>query len=448
MKKVTLFVIVLFLSELFFFTTEGKKPESPVRIDPANPYYFLDTKGKPLMLIGDYTWETFSGVSSDYDKFFKSLKSRGLNLARVWLWWGCEELPSGNSFPADKKLHIEPFLREGPGIANDGRSRYNLDKFNPVFFERLTDFCKVADKNGINLQLMMMDAWMIKHDYLWKLNAFNAANNVNGVDGDPAKTTRGTDKKNGFCSMGNPGAMKFQKAYIRKVVETVNSFKKLYFEIANENYYSEEWELTLCDYIKELEKSMPNQHMTIRRDFPSHSYVIQKWDPATVHKGIMDKRYMKVPLLFDTDWIINENDDQVRKAMWSAVASGGHFSYMDDAMDFYPDSVFQDKRAALHRQIDIMAGLMKKLKPWKMIPDDSLVKSGLVFVMAGDEKLFAYLPAGGSVTINIPGNKAKISTEWYDPLTGKLIPGIEKISAGETVFTAPDKNDWALIVKF
>ena len=447
MKRSILFSIALLISEFFFFTAEGKKPELPVRIDPDNPYYFLDTKGKPLMLLGDYTWETFSGVNSDYDKFLRSLRSRGLNLARVWLWWGCEELPSGYSFPADKKLHIEPFLREGPGLANDGRPKYNLDKFNPDFFERLVDFCNLADKYGINLQLMMMDAWMIKHAYLWKLNAFNAANNVNGVDGDPAKTTKGTDGKNGFCSMGNPEAMEYQKAYIKKVVETVNSFKKIYFEIANENYYNEEWELTLCDYIKEIEKPMPNQHMTIRRDFPSHSYVVQKWDPLTVHKGIMEKRNLNVPLLFDTDWIINKNDNEVRKAMWSSVTSGAHFSYMDDAVVFYRDSVFNDTRAALHKQIDLMAALMKKLKPWEMLPDDSLVKSGLAFAMTGDDKLFAYLPKGGTVKINMPSKNTDISTKWFDPLSGKLFAGKEKVNTGETIFTAPDSNDWVLIVK-
>jgi hypothetical protein len=447
MKRSVLFIIAFFISALFLFNAEGKKPERPVRIDPDNPYYFLDTKGKPLMLLGDYTWETFSGVNSDYESFFKSLKSRGLNVARVWLWWGCEELPEGNSFPADKKLHIEPFMREGPGLANDGRPKYNLDKFNPLFFERLVDFCEVAGKNGITLQLMAMDAWMIKHDYLWKLNAFNAANNVNGVDGDPAKTGRGRDGERGFCSMGNPGAMKYQKAYIKKIVETVNSFKNIYFEIANENYYSEEWELTLCDYIKEIEKSMPNQHMTIRRDFPSHSYVIQKWDPVTVHKGIMDKRYMKVPLHFDTDWIINENDNEVRKAMWSAVASGGHFAYMDDAMDFYIDSAYNDKRAALHRQIDIMAALMKKVKPWEMVPDDALVVSGLAFAMAGNGKMFAYLPGGGEINLKLPGNDGKASASWYNPLTGKFTPVKVIVEAGEAIFNAPDNNDWVLIVK-
>ncbi len=419
-----------------------KKQSSAISIYPKNTYYFLDTKGKPFICVGDYTWETFSGVDFDYVKMFDSLKSRGLNLARIWLWKGCEAYP-----PPDKNLHIEPFLREGPGLANDGRPKYNLDKFNPAFFTRLIEFCKAADKCGINLDLMMMDAWMLKHDYLWRLNAFNRDNNVNNVDGDPQNTKMGTDGKQGFCSMGNPKVLEYQKAYIRKVVETVNRFDKIYFEIANENYYNEAWELTLCDFIKEIELKMPNQHMTIRRDFPSHSYVVQKWDPAVVHKGIMEKRNLKVPLLFDTDWIINKNDDEVRKAAWSAVASGAHFSYMDDAMEFRIDSIIVDKRAALHKQIDYIAKFMKSLKPWEITPDDSLIKSGLLFAMANTKVLFAYLPGGGEVSLNLSAMKGKIIAKWYNPLSGEFGPEFHINGKPETVFHAPDKNDWTLLVK-
>jgi len=445
--KITICILLAFsiLSFTMICSAMERKPGSVISIYAKNTYYFQDTKGKPFMFVGDYTWETFSGVDFDFVKMFDSLKSRGLNLARIWLWWGCEELPDPEQLV--NRLHIEPYLREGPGLANDGRPKYNLDKFNPAFFARLIEFCKAADQCGINLQLMMMDAWMIKHDYLWRLNAFNRDNNVNNVDGDPQNTNKGTDGKQGFCSMGNPKVLEYQKAYIRKVVETVNRFDKIYFEIANENYYNEEWELTLCDFIKEIELKMPNQHITIRRDFPSHSYVVQKWDPVVVHKGIMGKRNLKVPLLFDTDWIINKNDDEVRKAAWSAVASGAHFSYMDDAMEFTIDSIIEDKRAVLHKQIDYIAKFMKNLKPWEMTPDDSLVKSGLSFAMANNKVLFAYLPGGGEVSLDLSAMKGKIMAKWYNPLSGEF--GLEFQVAGkpETVFRAPDKNDWTLLVK-
>jgi hypothetical protein len=435
------FLLITISSNLISFGAEERNEDKPLTIDQFSRYYFLNPHGKPLILIGDYTWETFSSPDFDYNKMFRSLKSRGLNLARVWLWWGCEEFP-----PPERKVHIEPFLREGPGTANDGKAKYNLDKFNPAFFLRLIDFCKAAERHGIYLQLIMMDAWMIKHENLWRLNAFNADNNTNGVDGDPLRTGKGTDGKQGFCSLGNQKVLDYQKMYIKKVVETVNVYEGIYFEIANENYYSEEWELALCDYIKDIEKDLPDQHMTIRRDFPSHSYVVQKWDPELVHKGIMEKRKLGVPLLFDTDWIINKNDDQVRKSAWTAVTSGGHFSYMDDAIEFYTDTTVEDKRAALHKQIDIMAAFIKPVKPWELVPDDKLVKEGKCFVMANNEKLCAYMPEGGEMAIDLSGLKGSIIYKWYNPLTGSYSKSFRMKNEQVMRFKTPDEHDWALLI--
>jgi hypothetical protein len=343
-------------------------------------------------------------------------------------------------------LHIEPFIREGSALANDGRPKYNLDKFNPAFFSRLDKMCTAAQKRGITLQLIMMDAWMIKHDYLYRLHAFNHDNNINGVDADPNGTTTGTDGDQGFCSTGNLKVINYQKTYIHKVIDTVNRFDNIYYEIANENYYNEEWELTLCKFIKETELKMPRQHMTIRLDFPSHSYVVQDWDPDSVHRGIMEKRTLKVPLIFDTDWMINDNDDDIRKTAWTAIASGGHFNYMDDSLNFRAKPI-EDKRANLHKQIDYLARFVKNLKPWEMVPDDSLVKSGSAYVLANKNMMFAYLPAGGSAEIDLSTMNGNTQAQWYNPQSGEFMP--ESIISGGAIVkvTAPSNKDWALLIK-
>ncbi len=441
-------VIVVMLSIQTAYSAGKKTPTSAISISSQNSYYFQNAQGKQTIFVGDYTWGTFSDLDFDYTSMFDSLKKRGLNIARVWLWWGCEEFPQPADFlNPSHTLHIEPFIREGSALANDGKPKYNLDKFNSAFFSRLDKLCKTAQKRGITLQLIMMDAWMIKHSYLYRLHAFNRDNNINGVDADPNRTTAGTDGNQGFCSMGNTQVMKYQKAYIRKVIDTVNRFDNIYYEIANENYYNEEWELTLCKFIKECEKTMPRQHMTIRLDFPSHSYVVQDWDSDIVHREIMNKRTLKVPLLFDTDWMIHDNDDDIRKTAWTAIASGGHFSYMDDSMEFRTKRV-EDKRANLHRQIDYLARFVKSLKPWEMAPDDSLVKSGKVYVLANKSVMFAYLPAGGSAEIDMSGMNVRSRAKWYNPRTGESMPEFT-ISGGANVqITAPDTKDWALLIKF
>lgn len=415
--------------------------QSPLSVANENPYYFKGVNGKPLVLIGDYTWDIFSDERFDYNRLFDTLQARGLNLVRLWLWKMYER------YPKDRSPNMIPYLRTGPGTGNDGKLKYDLDKFNPAFFSRLKQVCIAAQKHGIYLQLMLMDAWMLKHDYLWELAAYNRNNNINHVDGDPGNTGVGTDGKRGFCSMGNTLLYHYQQAYVRKVVKTVNGFDNVFFEIANENFYNEEWELSLGRYIKTIEHDMPKQHLVIRLDFPSHHYVVQSWDPATVHKKIMEKRTLKVPLIFDTDWTITKNDDKVRKAAWSAIASGAHFDFMDGYFTYLRDTVVEDPIPVLHRQIGYMGSFIKKVNLWDLLPCDSLIRKGIAFAMADTSILFAYLPKGGMVTLDLSAMKNKIIGRWYNPRSGKFRDGFPVMAKLNTELNAPDRNDWILLLQ-
>jgi len=409
-------------------------------ISPHNPHYFQAADGRSVMLVGDYAWGTFSDADFDYKAQFATLQANGLNFARVWLWWGAEQFP-----PPDDKLHIEPFLRPGPGKANDGRPKYDLSQFNPAFFDRLHDLCSAARQRGIFLQLITMDAWMLKHAHLWKLHAFNRDNNVNGVDGDPRNTGMGIDGQQGFCSMGNPKVMEFQKAYLRKLVDTVCDFNNLLIEIANENYYSADWERHLCEFIREQERIKSCRHVLMPLDLLSHSSVVQKWDPKIIHAALLEKRRLHQPLIFDTDWVINDNDDQVRKAMWTAVLSGGHFNYMDNSMEFRANPV-SDKRAALHRQISHLAVFVKELRLWEMQPDDAPVKSGGAFAMASTNELAAYLPAGGAVMLDLTPFKGRLTARWFNPREGQFSDEFNVEGSQFREFKPPDAGDWTLLL--
>jgi hypothetical protein len=412
----------------------------------SNPFYFQDAQARPVVLIGDYTWGTFSDLDYDYKALFDSHRARGLNLCRVWLWWGMEQFSPETRYLGGPR-HIEPYLRPGPGTARDGRPKYDLARFNPAFFERLRDVCSAARKRGIFLQLITMDACMLNNPpSLWTLHAYHRDNNINGVDGDPDNTGKGTDGRKGFCSMGNPRAMEFQKAYIRRLVDAVNEFENIYFEIANENPSGAEWELHLCDFISECEKDKPRRHLTMPRDLPSHCEVVLRWDPALVHAGLLAKRTLKQPLIFDTDWTINSNDDEVRKAMWSAVLSGGHFDYMDDSLEFRT-SPGRDRRPDLHKQIDYLAAFMKHLKPWEMPPDDGLVQSGRAFAIASPTQLAAYLPGGGGVTLGLAKIEGDLTARWYNPRDGTFREPFSVRGGGGVELNAPDANDWALVIR-
>jgi hypothetical protein len=410
-----------------------------------NPYYFCSSDGNPVVLIGDYTWGTFSDVDYDYKAMFETLKANSLNFARVWVWWGCEEFPE----PINR-VHVEPYLRTGPGVANDGRPKYDLTRFNPAFFERLRDVCRAAQERGIFLQLTLFDAWMIKHPHLWRLHAYHRDNNVNGVDGDPQNTGTGTDGRQGFCSLGNSKVLEAQKAFIRKVVDAVNEFDNIFFEIANENYYNAEWERHLCEFIHEYEKGKPKQHLAMPLDLPNHDYGgIKTWDLQRLHQNLLKARALKQPLIFDTDGIGCPDDTTVRRAAWTAFVSGGHVDYLDDSLQ--PGSEHSgdfrgSRRATLRQQLSYLARFAKQVRFWEMQPEDGLVKAGDAFCFASERELIAYLPSGGTVTLDLTNMKGKLTARWFNPRDGKFSEAFKAQGGKVQEFRPPDGNDWVLLI--
>ncbi len=418
---------------------------APLSIHPHSPFYFL-YKGKPFLLVGNYTWGTFSDVDYDYKAMLDTLKDNGLNFARVWVWWGCEEFPEPIS-----RIHINPYLRTGPGDANDGKPKYDLTKFHPAFFERLRSVCTVAKSRGIFLQLTLFDAWMIKHPHLWRLHAYHRDNNINGVDGDPQNTKRGTDGEQGFCSLNNLKVLEAQKDFIRKVVDAVNDCDNIFFEIANENYYNEEWERHLCEFIHEYEKRKPKQHLVMPLDLPNHDYGgIKTWDLQELHSNLLRARDLKQPLIFDTDGIGNPDDATVRRAAWTAFVSGGHVSYLDDSLQIgteHKGDFKGSRRATLRRQLGHLAAFTRKVPFFQMRPDDRLVTAGNGFAMASDRELVAYLPSGGSVALELSPFTGRLTARWFDPRKGQFSALVELLGGAPHEFTAPDGNDWVLWIQ-
>jgi hypothetical protein len=420
--------------------TLGENARVPLRIDPVNPHYFQDSSGKRILLIGDYTWGTFSDTNYDFATMFDTLRAHGLNFSRVWLFWGYET-DSGD------RTHLMPYLRTGPGNANDGKPRYDLTQFDPRFFERLRAMCVAARRRDIHLHLILFDAWMLKHPHLWKLHAFHRENNVNGVDGDPRNTGLGTDGERGFCSLGNPKVLEAQQAFIRRVVDAANEFDDVLFEIANENFYSKQWELRVCDFVHDYERSKPRQHLVMPKDLLNHGSVVQTWDAGAVRAAMLEKRSLHQPLIFDTDWTITQNDNEVRKAMWAALLSGGHFNYMDDSLQIGSEHKgdFQgSRRASLRRQIGCLAAFAAKARFCEMEPDEALVKEGIGFAMASSNGLAVYLPSGGSITLDLSRLPGPWEANWLDPLAGTWGEKFAVRGGGPENFTAPNAHDWAL----
>ena len=203
----------------------------------------------------------------DYDGFLDMMEQYGHNCLRYWLY----SMFTKNN-PWSRKSTVfdpMPYERTGPGLARDGLLKFDLERFNSQYFDRLRERVQKAAARGIYVSVMFFEAWGMKwatpEMQPWDYHVYNPENNVNVISDNPLATDgnyAGNYIK--LFSMDCPALLEAQKAFVRKVVDTVNDLDNVLYEICNEIPFTPEamaWQEHLCGYVREYERTKPKQHM-------------------------------------------------------------------------------------------------------------------------------------------------------------------------------------------
>ncbi len=215
----------------------------PLVVSEANPRYFTttgDDADRAVYLAGSHLWNNLhdgmgpgeacgeTPESMDFDAYLDFLAERGHNFIRLWRW---EQF---RSYTAAADYHLcmapQPWARTGPGDASDGKPRFDLDRFEDAFFDRLRERVIAAGERGMYVAVMLFEGWGI-HLSTAPLHIegypFHATNNVNGV---------GIDSILDYQVLPlDPRVRELQEAYIRKVLDTVHDQPNVLWEVANES---------------------------------------------------------------------------------------------------------------------------------------------------------------------------------------------------------------------
>ncbi|MDI7274860.1 MAG: hypothetical protein QME94_02670, partial [Anaerolineae bacterium] len=202
----------------------------PLRVHPENPRYFTDGTRTPdgslraVYLTGSHTWPNLidRGPSDppptfDFGGYLDLLDKHNHNFVRLWarhVTWYHDYDHTGNT-----ELHAAPLAwpRTGPGLALDGKPRFDLARFNQGYFDRLRSRVSAAGERGIYVSIMLFGGYY-ECCGGWQGNPFNRENNINGVDGDPKGEGNGLAAHTLEC----PAILALQEAYVRQVIDTVN----------------------------------------------------------------------------------------------------------------------------------------------------------------------------------------------------------------------------------
>ena len=120
----------------------------PLRVHPENPRYFTDDSGKAILLAGSHTWPNLVDMGPsdpppafDFDAYLAWLKSYGHNFTRGWTWeptkWDNTRMKAVQSRNGAHTVAPHPWPRTGPGLAIDGRPKFDLSQHNPEYLQRI-----------------------------------------------------------------------------------------------------------------------------------------------------------------------------------------------------------------------------------------------------------------------------------------------------------------------
>ena len=366
-----------------------------------------------------------------YQRMIDAMAARGINYFRIAMNMG---QPYGNA--------INPYLRTGPGLATDGRPKFDLAQFDQSYFDYWRRVVTYARDRGVVVQLCMLDSWHSRDDivevnlgdlFTWGLrfDYYFPANNINGLN---------VAQPGSMFDLSNP-VNTYQQALMRKIVDTLGDLPNIVWEIANESGQTA-WEIHQADYVTAYERSRQlKQHLVMPRDLPGHQYVPGQCDnsPANTHADLVQAFAQNRVLISDNDCTDAGTPEIRRQKAWAALTAGAqvdvfHFELTSDEVLASQDATSGMRYVGLQRKFVSDLGLdLAGMRPW-----DGEVSNGWALGRYGQEYI-VYLPHGGTTSVYSLASTSRAI--WFNPRDGSSGPA----GAGTTL-TAPDNNDWVLYV--
>lgn len=437
----------------------AKPVSGPLRIHPDNPRYFTDNSGRAILLAGSHTWNSLVDMgpantpnSFNYNAYLNWLQARGHNFFRLW----ASEQLSWNECRNRQNIYFtspHPWKRTGPGNARDGKPKFDLQKFNEEYFTRLRERVQSAQDRGIYVAVMLFEGWGIQfRPRALQQHPFYPGNNVNGIKGDLNGDGRGLEIHSGRSQK----ITELQQAYVRKIIDTVNDFDNVLYEIANEAHpTSTAWQYKMIRYIKEYEATKPKQHpvgMTFQHKGGSNRTLFNSpadWISPNHQGGYRDNppaaNGSKV-IISDTDhlWGIGGSADWV----WKSFLRGLNPIFMDP----YNGAVPCEKRDLKWTEpIRVSLGeavkWSKQVNLASMTPRADLASSKYCLANPGVEYL-VYSPNRKVLTVSLQAGQ--YTAVWYNTITRrKTSAGSFHHSGGKRNFATPFQGAllYARIVK-
>ncbi|MBN1467015.1 cellulase family glycosylhydrolase [candidate division KSB1 bacterium] len=386
----SLYLAVIALTTIFSVACS----RTPIRPHPDNPHYF-EWRGKPAVLLtsGEH-YGAVLNLDFDFEIYLQTLQAAGLNLTRTFSGVYCEHpgafnISKNTLAPAAGKLAC-PWARSvQPGYRNGG-TKFDLEKWDDAYFERLQRFLGRAAAHGIVVELVLFCPFY--GDEQWQLSPLHIANNINGI-GDVDRTE--------VYTLQHQELTRVQENMVRKIVTELNEFDNLYYEICNEPYFAGptlEWQAYIAKVIRESEATLPKKHM-IAQNIANNAAKIENPDANVdlfnfhyaLPSAVDDNYHLNKALGDDETGFSGTGDEPYRLEAWNFMLAGGAvFSHLDysftvddeDGTYAFPATQPGGGGAALRRQIRILKEFIEGFDFIRMRPMQEIFASPMPSLQA------------------------------------------------------------------
>jgi len=314
-----------------------------------------------------------------------------------------------------------PWARSGQGRAWDGLSKFDLERFNPWFFDRIARFADLAEQQGVVLyHKLYLQHWLLESrshyvDFPWRpVNAIQATGMPNEV---PAAEV--------FWDVSDPVRRDLHRRYIRHTLETLKGRPNVVIGLDPEytgplsfvRFWLDEiaaWEVEAGADVR-VALEIPKDQMDAVLDDPARSRVV---DAVGFHhwvyrpdgslfavRGGLDKapREQVDAIARPQDLADGADAGEVRRALWRSTPAMRYRAYRE-YRDHRADLVVlneDDAFSGLSRAVEAAVGAEARRS---LRPDASLMTpSGAAWALsAPDGAMLIYSLDGGAAALNRP----------------------------------------------
>lgn len=452
---------------------------SLLNLDPHNPHYFL-YKNKPLVIVG--SGEHYGSVINshfDYDTYLKTIYKDGLNVTRLFMG-AYYEKPGAfgierNTLAPDESQLLLPWQRKN--------GKYNLTKWNSAYFMRLHDFMKKAARYDIIVEINLFSSY---YGAGWSYHPFNGNNNINQTLSDLSA--------NKVNTLENGNILTFQEAYVRKLINELNKYDNLYFEIQNEPWTeqkdtvlvwndfisaddlkqswnnwknsievvsqkSRNWQKVVSAWITDEEKKLPKKHLISQNvsNFKMPVFLgdsnisIYTFHYAYPEAAVLNYGVNKV-IGFNETGFAGRDDATYRRQAWRFMMNGGGlFNHLDYSFTVdHEDGTDTTNNApgggspALRKYFGVLKKYFDDLQLSTLYPEKNFLlhtEGAFAYSMKDAENWIVYteplLDEPVKIHLKIPAGN--YSVEWTDVLTGEKIKSEKiKVTSGLYLLISPE----------